>query len=178
MESFDALERAWSAFPPLSRTRGTVSLIVVRGLSDAGPAHTLPARAELTPDAGLAGDRWRLAPNKAVDGQISFIERRIALLLAGGDPARAHLPGDNFHVDLDLSEGALPAGTRLRLGTALVELTPKPHAGCGKFKERFGEDALRWVNEKERRSRRLRGVFAKVLEPGVVSLGDPIFCTP
>ncbi len=173
--TFEALEQAWAGLPPAARGRGTVSLIVAR-LGDA--QHALPARAELTADAGLVGDRWRVTPNRADDGQISFIERRVALLVAGGDPGRAHLPADNFQVDLDLSEAALPVGTRLRLGTALVEITAKPHAGCAKFKDRFGEDALRWVNEKERRARRLRGVFARVVEPGVVCLGDSIFCTP
>ena len=31
-------------------------------------------------------------------------------------------PGDNFLVDLDLSEEALPVGARLRLGEALLEV--------------------------------------------------------
>ena len=65
-------------------------------------------------------------------------------------------------------------GTRLRLGTALVEITAKPHAGCNKFNARLGPDALRWVNEKERRARRLRGVYARVIAAGAVSVGQSV----
>jgi MOSC domain-containing protein YiiM len=78
--------------------------------------------------------------------------------------------GDNLLVDLDLSETALPVGTRLRIGTAVLEVSAEPHTGCKKFRERFGLDALKWVND--HRDRRLRGMNCRVLEAGTVAVGD------
>jgi MOSC domain-containing protein YiiM len=96
---------------------------------------------------------------------------RVAELVADG---RAPLdsPGDNFLVDLELSEEALPAGTYLRLGSALLELTVLPHTGCKKFRERFGLEALKWVNA--HRDLRLRGANCRVVESGSVAVGDPV----
>ena len=67
----------------------------------------------------------------------------VAALIANGQPLT--LFGDNLFVDLDISTANLPSGTRLRVGEALVEVTPKPHNGCSKFEGRFGADALRFV---------------------------------
>jgi MOSC domain-containing protein YiiM len=92
------------------------------------------------------------------------------LICADGQPL--DLPGDNFLVDLDLSEEALPAGTRLRIGSALLEVSAEPHTGCKKFSARFGLDALLWVNE--HRDRRLRGMNCRVVEPGAVAVGDAV----
>lgn len=171
MISFDELERNWTALPPASIGSGAVQLIVLRS-GDGN--HATPAQASLTPDEGLIGDRWLVNEKRTVDSHISFIDSRVARLLVGGQADRLHLPGDNFHVDLDLSEAALPVGTRLRLGTALVEISGKPHAGCKKFEARLGADALRWVNEKDRKARRLRGVYAQILSAGVVALGQAV----
>jgi hypothetical protein len=41
--------------------------------------------------------------------------------------------GDNLFVDLDISAANLPCGSRLRVGDAIVEVTPKPHNGFSKF---------------------------------------------
>ena len=82
--------------------------------------------------------------------------------------------GDNLFVDLDLSAANLPIGSRLRIGDALVTVTPKAHNGCKKYLARFGADALRFVNEKELRHRNLRGIFLRVTAAGEVKVGDPI----
>jgi MOSC domain-containing protein YiiM len=58
------------------------------------------------------------------------------------------------------------------LGAALLEVTPEPHLGCSKFHARFGAGALRWVNHKDHRRERLRGVNLRVLERGLVRVGD------
>ena len=84
------------------------------------------------------------------------------------------MAGDNFLVTLDLSEAALPVGTRVRLGTALLEITPDPHTGCRKFNARFGVEALQWINFRAHRARRLRGVNCRVLADGFVSVGDAV----
>ncbi len=77
-------------------------------------------------------------------------------------------------VDLDLSAGALPAGTRLAVGTAVVELSATPHTGCARFSARFGSDALRWINTPEGREQRRRGANARVIQAGTVRVGDPV----
>jgi MOSC domain-containing protein YiiM len=84
------------------------------------------------------------------------------------------LAGDNLVVDLDLSEANLPVGQRLKIGEVLMEITDLPHTGCSKFAERFGTDALRYINAAEYRSLRLRGLFARVLKAGTIRLGDVV----
>ena len=91
-----------------------------------------------------------------------------------GSRERWPLAGDQLYVDLDLSVENLPAGTRLAVGDAVVEITPEPHTGCAKFSARFGTDALKFVNKPPGRELRLRGVNARVVTPGTVRPGDAI----
>jgi MOSC domain-containing protein YiiM len=77
-------------------------------------------------------------------------------------------------VDFDLSVENLPPGTRLAVGSAVVEVSETPHTGCSKFRARFGDDALRWVNAPEGRALRLRGMNARIVESGTVRVGDAI----
>jgi MOSC domain-containing protein YiiM len=100
------------------------------------------------------------------------MRRDVAELIAAGQPLT--LFGDNLFVDLDVSAANLPAGTRLRVGGALVEVTPKPHDGCHKFKGRFGGDALRFVSARATRDQNLRGIYWAVVEPGEARVGDPV----
>jgi len=44
----------------------------------------------------------------------------------------------------------------------------------GKFRARFGDDALRFVSNAELRPRNLRGIFMRVLQGGEVGPGDPV----
>ena len=92
--------------------------------------------------------------------------------VAGHDRANWTLAGDQLIVDFDLSEANCPAGTRLAVGAATIEVTMKPHTGCAKFSDRYGIDAARWINS--RKDLRLRGICAAVIEPGIVALGDTI----
>jgi MOSC domain-containing protein YiiM len=98
--------------------------------------------------------------------------RTIALIAQ--DEARWPLAGDNLFVDLDLSVDNLPPGTRLSVGSALLEITEVPHKGCRKFSERFGVEATRFVNSRDGLRLHLRGIYARIVEPGVVAVGDTI----
>ena len=82
--------------------------------------------------------------------------------------------GDNLFLDLDLSTENLPPGSRVRVGKAILQVTPVPHNGCRKFRGRFGDNALRFVSKKELRHRNLRGIYMRVLEGGEVSPGDRV----
>jgi MOSC domain-containing protein YiiM len=82
--------------------------------------------------------------------------------------------GDNLLVELDLSTANLPEGSRVRLGSALLEVTPLAHTGCVKFKQRAGDDALRLTAVPHLKAQRLRGLFMKVVEEGEVATGDEI----
>ena len=100
------------------------------------------------------------------------MRRNVAELIANGQSIT--LFGDNFFIDLDISAANLPCGTRLRVGDALVEVTPKPHNGCAKFGGRFGTDAVRFVQAPATRHLNLRGIYWRVIEPGAAAAGAEI----
>ena len=82
------------------------------------------------------------------------------------------LAGDQLFIDLDLSLDNLPPGTRLAIGTAVIEVTAQPHTGCGKFVSRFGADAMKFVNSPQGRAACLRGINARVVQAGTITVGD------
>lgn len=170
MKTYEELERLWNGAAPPPIGHGVVRGICLR--RGAG-RHDLAEQGEVTVTEGLVGDRWKLAEDPERLCQVTFMNATVADLIAHGDTPR-HDAGDNFYVDLDLSEGTLPAGARIRVGAALLEVTAEPHLGCKKFNQRFGPGALRWVNHLEHRSSRLRGVNLRVLEGGTVRVGDAI----
>jgi MOSC domain-containing protein YiiM len=126
------------------------------------------------------GDTWgRRASTRTGDGtphadmQINLMNAR-AIALIAQERSRWPLAGDQLFVDLDLSLANLPAGSRLEIGSAVLEVTAQPHTGCGKFVERFGADAMKFVNSPVGRELCLRGINARVVQPGVIREGDPI----
>jgi MOSC domain-containing protein YiiM len=165
MWAFEEIERRWQALE--APEDGAIHVLIVRR---GGGAHDTPGRIQLSPEGGIAGDRWARSPPRDPAAQLSLISRRAVVAMAGDDPAHHHLPGDNLVVAVDFSR--LTAGARLRLGTALVEITAKPHTGCKKFQARLGKDAMRWVNAEEHQARHLRGLYARILEPGAITVGD------
>lgn len=159
------------------RSVGIVELIVRRPAP--GEREILHV-AEINVTEGVAGDSWNQRTSKrTVDGsphpdmQLNIINARVSRLLSADEAVRA-LAGDQLHVDLDLSAVNLPAGTRLELGSAIIEVTDQPHTGCVKFTERFGLDAHRWVNSPDGHELNLRGINARVVQPGTVARGDVI----
>jgi MOSC domain-containing protein YiiM len=168
--SFEDLERLWQAEPLLPRGRGTVELICVRS-SDG--VHLCAPEVSVTEERGVEGDRWYDKADRDKEAQVTLMATRVAELVTSSH-APLHAAGDNFLVNFDLADDALPPGTRLRLGSALLEVSSKPHAGCKKFRDRFGLEALRWVNFRAHRARRLRGVNCRVIKGGTVAVGDVI----
>lgn len=133
---------------------------------------------------GLVGDNWRTrgssrTPNGSShpDMQINIMSARVIALVAQS-PDRWQLAGDQLFLDLDLSAANLPPGTRLALGSAVLEVTDQPHTGCKKFVERFGADALKFVNSPRGRQLHLRGINARVVHPGLIRVGDLARKTP
>lgn len=155
---------------------GTVALIVRRPTVG---ARELLEEAMLSAASGLAGDTWhargsRHTPDGSAEParQLTIMNARAIALFAGDDHARWALAGDQLYVDLDISVDNLPAGTRLALGSAVVEVSPEPHTGCAKFTERFGLEAMRFANGPEGSRLRLRGLNARVVVDGSVRVGD------
>ncbi len=156
---------------------GRVELIVRRPQIESREVITV---ATLDQKEGLVGDCWRARGSRAtVDGsahpgmQITLMNARCAAVIAG-DPLRWPLAGDQFYVDLDLSAANLPPRMQLRLGTALLEVSPEPHRGCGKFARRFGVDAVKFVNSEVGRELNLRGINAMIVQGGTVRTGDRV----
>jgi len=156
---------------------GTLALIVRRPAVD---EREVLDEGQLALDEGLVGDTWRTrGSSRTADGtshpdmQLNIINAR-AIALIAPDAARRPLAGDQLHVDLDLSEANLPPGTRLAIGSAIVEVTAQPHTGCQKFRARFGTDALKFVNSPVGKELHLRGINAKVVQPGTIRAGDTI----
>jgi MOSC domain-containing protein YiiM len=164
------------------RDVGTLKLVVRRPAP--GEREVLD-EGELDVALGLVGDSWaERGSSRTADGgphpdmQLNVMSARMVAFLAG-DPARRPMAGDQLYLDLDLSHDNLPAGTRLTIGEpsvrgAVIEVTEQPHTGCAKFVERFGAEAMRFVNGPVGRPMRLRGLNARVVVAGRVRPGDPV----
>jgi MOSC domain-containing protein YiiM len=85
---------------------------------------------------------------------------------------RWQLAGDQLYLDLDMSEENLPADTRFSLGSAVIEVTSPPHLGCQKFVARFGREAMKFVNSPLGKQLHLRGINARVVQGGIIRVGD------
>jgi hypothetical protein len=157
------------------KNHGTLQLIVRR--PEVG-AREILEEADLDIGVGLVGDSWpKRKSTRTADGaphpdmQLNVMNVRTIALLAQVKE-RWQLAGDQLFIDIDMSDANLPAGTRLALGSAVIEVTDQPHTGCAKFVERFGADAMRFVNSPTGRDLRLRGLNARVVKGGRIHAGD------
>lgn len=160
------LERRFERLTPAPRDAGRVRFVVKRAPDK---TRDVLERIELRPGTGILGDAWGRQPTPDPTAELTVMETAVAELIANGQPVTVF--GDNLFMDLDLSNQNLPTGSRLRVGEALLEVTPKPHNGCRKFAARFGHDALRFVSKQELRHRNLRGIYMRVLEGGPIAPG-------
>ena len=157
------------------KDEGVLELIVRRPDVD---QREVVAEGRLDVDVGLVGDNWLAKGNRRTpdgsadpDMQLNIMNARVVALVAV-DPDRRPLAGDQLYVDMDLSPDNLPPGTQLAIGDAVVEVTEPPHKGCKKFAERFGKDAVVFVNLGLGKKLNFRGICAKVVQSGDISAGD------
>ncbi len=159
------------------KDHGILKMIVRRPQDD---EREIVESAELDLSQGLIGDNWKVRGSKhTADGsanisaQITVMNARTIELVAQ-DEKRWPLAGDQLYIDMDLSDDNLPPGTRLAIGTAVIEVSAIPHTGCKKFSARFGLDAMKFVNSAEGKRLRLRGINTRIVQGGVVRVGDVV----
>lgn len=168
------LEAALDHLRDAPKDNGLLRLIVRRPQID---EREVVEEAELDPVLGLIGDSWsRRGSSKTADGgphpemQINIMNSRVTALVAQ-ELERWPLAGDQLYIDMDLSKENLPAGSRIEVGSAVLEISALPHTGCHKFVARFGVDAMKFVNSTVGKELCLRGINAKVVQAGVVKVG-------
>jgi len=159
------------------KDQGLVKLIVRRPQEN---EREVLEEAELTVESGLVGDNWEGRGSRhSSDGsanletQITMMNARLIDLIAGS-PDRWPLAGDQLYVDMDLGVENLPPGTRLSIGSALLEVSAAPHTGCKKFSARFGLEAMKFVNSQEGKQLHLRGINTRVIQSGNIRVGDVV----
>jgi MOSC domain-containing protein YiiM len=175
--TLEELEAALDLIRQSPRDSGMLEMIVRRPAIDVREALS-EGMLDLT--QGLVGDSWiQRGSSSTPDGrahpgrQLTLMNRRVAALVAQTRDRWA-LAGDQLFVDLDLSEEMLAPGARLQVGGAVIEVTDQPHTGCKKFAERFGLDALKFVSTPSAKALRLRGLYARVMQPGTIRVGEPV----
>jgi MOSC domain-containing protein YiiM len=117
---------------------------------------------------GLAGDRaaqpYHGGPGAAVcvhlTDHYAFWNTRYNMSLEAGNV------GENLTLD-DLTEDQVCVGDKVRLGTALVQVSG-PRVPCGNLARRIGRPD--WVKLTIRENR--TGFYLRVLEPGTLQAGD------
>ena len=168
------LEAALDHLRQAPKDDGVLQLIVCRPEVDQRQEMD---EAELDPAKGLIGDNWivrgsRRTPDGSAhpDMQINIMNSRVTALVAQ-ERERWSLAGDQLYIDMDLSKENLPAGSRIQVGSAVLEVSPQPHTGCHKFVARFGLEAMKFVNSEIGLQLCLRGINAKVIQGGPVKVG-------
>jgi hypothetical protein len=159
------------------KNQSVLEMIVSRPEEDAREVMEL---ADLDVNVGLLGDTWQDRPSvRSGDGkahpdmQITLMNTRVAQLVAQ-TKERWALSGDQLFADLNLSKTNIPPGTRISIGSAILEATNQPHTGCKKFASRFGADALKFISSDTGKELQLRGISLKVVQSGEIKPGDPV----
>ena len=175
--SMTELEASMDHIRQSPKNNGVLKMIVRRPDVD---EREVISEGELDPSQGLVGDSWKARESSHtadgsadIDTQITIMNARAIALLAQ-DEERWSLAGDQLYIDMDLSTDNLPPGTRLALGSAVIEVSAVPHTGCKKFSSRFGVEAMKFVNSPEGKQLHLRGINTKVVRAGTIRVGDVV----
>lgn len=170
----EELEAALDHLRQAPKDDGVVQLIVRRPEVD---QREVIEEAELDVVNGLLGDNWKVRGSKRTpdgsahpDMQINIMNSRVTALVAQ-EKENWPLAGDQLYIDMDLSKENLPAGSRIAVGSAVLEVSPFPHTGCKKFVARFGMEAMMFVNSDVGKELCLRGINAKIVQGGVIKVG-------
>jgi MOSC domain len=172
-----ALEAGLDYIRQSPRDQGVLELIVRRPKEN---EREVLEEGQLDLKEGLVGDNWRTRGSSRTsnglghpDMQLNLMNARATALVAKNKD-RWPLAGDQLYVDFDLSDENLKAGDKLSIGSAIIEVTEIPHNGCKKFVERFGLEAMKFVNSPLGKQLHLRGINAKIIQPGTIKTGDVI----
>ncbi len=175
--SMDELEAGMEYIRQAPKDNGVLKMIACRPKDD---EREVIEHGELDLSEGLIGDNWKRRGSKhTADGsanihaQITVMNSRLIELVAQ-DKERWALAGDQLYIDLDLSDENLPPGTRLAIGSAVIEVSAEPHTGCKKFSSRFGVEAMKFVNSPKGKQFHLRGINTRVVQDGTIRVGDRI----
>jgi hypothetical protein len=169
------LEAALDHLRQTPKDDGVIHLIVCRPNVD---QREVLHEAELDAKLGLIGDSWSMrSSRRTLDGsphpemQINIMNSRVTALVAQ-EKDRWPLAGDQLYIDMDLSKENLPAGSRIAVGSAVLEVSALPHTGCHKFVARFGREAMEFVNSDLGKQMCLRGINARIVQGGTVKVGQ------
>ena len=157
------------------KDEGVVRLVVRR--PGRGEREIL-TEGRLDTEQGLIGDDWVNRPSETTGepspyAQVTVMNARVSELISGDpEPATWAQCGDQLYVELDISEANMPAGSRIEIGEAVLEVQAEPHTGCAQFREWWGGDVLRHISTREGLSLRMRGANTRVIRSGAVRPGD------
>lgn len=172
--TMEQLEGSLNQLRQSPKDNGVLELIVIR--PDVETREALN-EGQLDIELGLVGDNWSRRGSRKHGGspdpemQLNIMNSRVVALVAQ-EKERWPLAGDQLFLNMDLSKANLPAGARISIGSAVLEVTAPPHTGCQKFVSRFGVDAMKFVNSPLGKEMCLRGINARVVQSGIVRVGD------
>ena len=159
------------------KDNGEIKAVVIRPAS--GERQDVTS-CDVSLEGGVRGDHWAKGCWKTTedgkphpDVQICIMNSRCIDLIAG-DRANWPRAGDNLFIDMDLTPDNLPPGHRITVGNTTLEITDTPHKGCAAFIERYGRDACVFVNVGDGDKYKLRGIYARVIKTGTITVGDTV----
>jgi MOSC domain-containing protein YiiM len=144
-------------------------------VSDGGvPKRPVPEAAVSV--SGLSGDRQRdLRYHGGPDRAVSlYAAEVIAALAEEGHPIAAGTTGENLTL-AGVPWGEIQPGVEVRVGPVRLLVT-RYAAPCRNIARSFAGDAFGRISQKTHPG--WSRVYARVLEPGVVRVGDPVRWTP
>jgi hypothetical protein len=175
--SMAELEAGMDHIRQAPKDNGVLKMIVRRPAVD---DREVVSEGELHPLEGLMGDSWKARARGPTSNESTHVNRQITVMnaraieLLAQSEERWALAGDQLYIDFDLSDDNIPPGTRLAIGSAIIEVSAEPHSGCKKFSSRFGVEAMKFVNSPEGKRLHLRGINTKVIQGGMIRAGDVV----